>query len=303
VAGVGASVLADARLAGSEAAGVALRALAGARPSAVIVMASPSLFKPELIDGIAESFPDRAMIHGACVLRPIASEDRFSDRPMGKDRAHGEVEAGLAVLALSGIQTISASATAASYENCGSSLGLALAASKPDPASGSLIITFGDQRAGRNWRLMNPLLKAFGPDVPLIGISSQGNLIICAGQICQDMNTALLIHGMFKVSTAMESGKTLETMDVAAKSAFPTSASETGGRVAFVMNCGGRAGILAKNNQLSEEWRLAHEAGRGSALFGGYGFGEIGTTATGAHVASGYSVSIAVLDGASRGNK
>lgn len=296
-AGTGRSFNIDAKAAGAEAAlqaKTALAASSSAAPSVVLVMASTSVFKPELIDGIASVFPDKTKIYGALVLRPIASDDPFSAQPLGADKGHGEVRAGVSILVLSDAVTVtSASADAKSLPACGEAIGKALAPAMQAAAPGSLIFTFGQQPFKQNPPYLDALLKAIGKPVPIVGISAKDNTVIVAGEIKKGVNAALLLRGNFAVTSEICEGSGLETMDQAAKGAFAKLSGP--GIAAFVMNCGGRSGHLAAAGTLPEDWKRLSANAKGTPLFGGYGHGEIGTHADGTPLAKGYCVSIAVI--------
>jgi hypothetical protein len=299
-AGVGQSVRETPDQAGEEAARGALASLkaskgyAGAEPSLVLVMASASVFKPELVDGVARVFPDKTRIYGACCWRPIGNEDLFSNQELDKDKGHAEIKAGVSVLALAGPITVTAaSADAGALQACGRDIGKALAPGLKDPAPGTLLLTFGRQPYRQNPPYLEGLFQGLGSKVPVLGISVRNDLVIYQGRICSKINLGLLLRGAFAVSSDIQQGVDLAAAVKATDAVFKAGVEPFA--VVLVANCTGRAGSLIKSGKLSKDWETLREKAPGTPLFGGYGGGEIGTRADGQVVADGHCIGIAAL--------
>ncbi|MEI8235294.1 MAG: FIST N-terminal domain-containing protein [Verrucomicrobiota bacterium] len=284
--------------AGEDAARMALEGLkkAGAsEASTILIMASSSVFKPELVEGVARVFPDKTRIFGVACWHPIGNEDIFINQPLDRETKQAEIKAGVAVLALSGPITVSAASAEATSDlaACGTQIGKALLSALKESSPGKLLLTFGRQPYRQTPPYLDGLYQGLGGKVPVLGMSAKDDLVIFQGKICQKINAGLLLQGQFAIASDIQQGLDLAATIKAAEAVFKPSPEPYA--VALISNCAGRAGVLQRNGQLGKDWSTLRDKAPNTSLFGGYCGGEIGTHPDGSALASGHCISIVAL--------
>lgn len=279
--GTGISENQDARMAGNEAAAQAKQAFGEGSPKIVIVFAARSQVKPELVEGVAQHF-DKALIYGCEGYSPVTQAGNFAGR------GH-TIPQGVAVMALGGEVAVTAVSAPvqpgankkAMFVACGEQLGAALKEPLAAAKQNKIVLTFGNQHVGDNQPLMDGFYKGIGAVIPVVGAAAggQGSKEIVKGEVHTGVNIAVLIAGHFKLGVGLAGGND----DLAGKAteAF-THATKTHGKkpaVAFVFDCGGRRGNMAKQNILAAEHQNMKSVVPETPFFGFYGGGEIGTEA------------------------
>lgn len=280
VAGTGASTLADARAAGTEAAKRARIALGDEAPKLVVVFAARRQLTPELVDGVAEVF-DKALISGCEGYAPLSAAGNFADQ------GH-EIKSGVTVLALGGEVGVKVVADIVRQEDgkdgfaaCGRRIGEQLKAAVTAASGSKLIFTFGNQHVGSNQPFVEGLLKALGVNVPVVGAAAGDGSAreIVQGKLVTGANVAVLISGNFKLGVGLSGGNG----DLVAKAdeSLTKAVKAQPGKPALllVFDCGGRRGELFKQKKLADELATMRSIVPDVPLFGFYGGGEIGTAA------------------------
>ncbi|MCX7005886.1 MAG: FIST C-terminal domain-containing protein [Kiritimatiellaeota bacterium] len=290
VTGTGASSLADAKAAGTEAAKLARAALGGESPKLVVVFAARKQLTPELVSGVAEVF-EKALISGCEGYAPLTAAGNFADQ------GH-EIKSGVTVLALGGKAEVKLVADVVRKEDgkdgfaaCGQRIGDQLKAAVAAASGSKLIFTFGNQHVGSNQPFVEGLLKALGGNVPVVGAAAGGGSAkeIVKGEL---VTVAVLISGNFKLGLGLCGGNG----DLVAKAdeSLTKSVKAQPGKPALVLvfDCGGRRGELFKQKKLADEFAKILSIAQEVPLFGFNGGGEIGT-ASASEPAKGVGFSVA----------
>lgn len=228
--------------------------------------------KQAVVNALSELFP-KEKIYGCSSYGPLTTQGFAKEDAVGVLAIGGE---GVKVVA------VKADNASSDYRKAGSSLARALG--KPEPKE-SLLLLFGNCHVPSNDKVVKGVQEVLGKTFPVVGGSARGAdpLSYFRGEVYPNSVIRILITAPMKISLIRARSKvTEEEVLGSALDAMEEVLDELEGspNLVFAFECGGRQGAL---KDVTKEHRiLAKALPKGTALFGFYGSGEIGPTATGA---------------------
>lgn len=271
-AATGVSVAKDPMQAGVEAARNAKTAL-GKRVARVVLVfdcvGSSLADKEKLLQGVGSVF-DSSLIFGCSGFCPITQQSNKGS--VGVMAICGDIEVTSAVRDLVGGQ-----------KACGKRIGYDLRqAANENKAKGSLLILLGDCHVPADDRLVSGAKSVLGEAFPIAGAAHPlDGFLYYKGKPVQDSNLGLLITGNlkcgFSAKSASDAQGIVRTAGEAVREAVGGAKDRTS--VVLVFNCVSR--LQALGDKGPDELRAITDAAGSAPVFGLYGSGEIGPSASG----------------------
>jgi hypothetical protein len=165
------------------------------------------------------------------------------------------------------------------HEACGKQIGLKLREAAGAKARGKVLLLFGACHIPANEPLVRGVCGALGEKFPVVGGSSSGAMgVYHQGKYLPDHNLGILLRGDFRCGLAIKHDNSPKGLVDSARAAFAEAVGADRDKLAAVLvfDCGGRRGLMMKNNNYPEELKAMRQVAGDAPIFGFYGSGEIG---------------------------